>query len=178
MPDRTLSFNTQMVEAILAGVKTQTRRPGEKPPAAEGDVIFVREVHFLGQADAWDAPRTIAPRNPDEACYYRAGWNGPAPGRWRRSLYMPRWAARTFLAVTSVRTQRLRDITEEDARQEGVAASPGNSAVAAFAALWDSIYTERGAGWEANPLVWRVTFRLTGRPVGGLLGEYLEGPTT
>jgi len=173
-----MSFNAQMVEAILAGVKTQTRRPGEKPPAAEGDVIWVREAHFLGPAAGWDAPRTVSPDNPAVACYYRAGWNGPAPGRWRRSLYMPRWATRIFLAVTNVREEQLRDITEEGARQEGVSLSEGGSAFDVFAALWDSIYAERGGGWEANPRVWRVTFQETERSDREDLGEYVEGQAT
>jgi len=33
---------------------------------------------------------------------------------------MPREAARIFLKVTSVKVERLQDITEEDARSEGV----------------------------------------------------------
>jgi hypothetical protein len=176
MPDRTLSFNAQMVEAILARVKTQTRRLGEKPPAAEGDVIRVREAHFLGPVDGWDAPHTISPDDPAVACYYRAGWNGPAPGRWRRSLYMPRWATRIFLAVTKVREEQLRDITEEDARREGVSPGESGSAVEAFAALWDSIYAERGGGWQADPRVWRVEFRLAKRPDGsGRAGQESPG---
>ncbi len=164
MGERTLSFNTQMVEAILAGAKTQTRRLGEKAPAAKGESLWVRETHFIGPTDDGKALCTPCPDEPDIACYYRAGWTGPAPGRWRRSLYLPRWAARIFLLVTDVRAEELRDLTEEDARQEGIAADAGQTAVEAFASLWDSIYAERGTGWEANPRVWRVEFQLVNRP--------------
>ena len=177
MPDRTMSFNTQMVEAILTGAKTQTRRLGEKAPAAEGDVIWVREAHFLGPADGWDAPHTVNPDNPDEACYYRAGWRGTAPGRWRRSLYMPRWATRIFLAVAKVGQEQLSDIAEEDARREGVSPGDGKSAIEAFRALWDSIYAERGAGWQVNPRAWCVSFLVATRPDGRHLGEYVERRT-
>jgi hypothetical protein len=162
MTERMMLFNTQMVEAILSGRKTQTRRLGARPPAAEGDVICVRETHFLGVPASWDAPHVINPARGSQACYFKEGWTGRPPGRWRPSIHMPRWAVRTFLTVTGVRSERLRDITEEDARQEGITASQHGSALDAFAALWDGLYAARGAGWQDNPVVWRVSFRLTG----------------
>jgi len=43
---------------------------------------------------------------------------------WRPSIHMPRWACRLVLPLVSVRVERVQDITEEDARAEGV---PHNS---------------------------------------------------
>jgi hypothetical protein len=75
---------------------------------------------------------------------------------------------RITLEITGVRVERLQDISYEDARAEGVKASPGGmwSAAdgqagttprAAYALLWESI---NGAGsWDVNPWVWAVEFK-------------------
>ncbi|WP_231907917.1 hypothetical protein [Cupriavidus sp. USMAHM13] len=94
---------------------------------------------------------------------------------------MPRWASRILLEVTSVRVERLQDISEEDALAEGVfkqgpsgrlpigqcveRATDGievvymhrGMAVDEYRALWEQL---NGPGaWEANPWVWVVEFR-------------------
>ncbi len=91
--------------------------------------------------------------------------------RWSPSIHMPRWASRITLEITSVRVERLQDISEADAIAEGVTAvSSGGvtlfattgvncfqTAKDAYAALWESI---NGPGsWDANPWVWVVEFR-------------------
>ena len=55
-----------------------------------------------------------------------AGMRGyPDPqDKWTPSIHMPRWACRLVLPLVSVRVERVQDITEEDARAEGV---PHNS---------------------------------------------------
>lgn len=101
------------------------------------------------------------------------------------SIFMPRWASRILLEVTDVRAQRVQDISEADAIAEGCrlvgidkgreyysasSVSPGvkvdvfnpsgaPTAKEAFAHLWDSLNDARGFGWDANPLVWAITFR-------------------
>lgn len=40
-------------------------------------------------------------------------------GKWRSPLFLPEWAARTFIRITDVRAERLQSITEEDAKAEG-----------------------------------------------------------
>lgn len=92
-----------------------------------------------------------------------------ADGPWRSPLFMPRWASRITLEVVSVRVERLHEVTEEDARREGVepatlqAAGHGAfmvyvPAVGMFRNVWDAINGKR-APWSSNPWVWRVEFR-------------------
>ncbi len=86
--------------------------------------------------------------------------------KWKPSIHMPRWASRITLEIESVRVERLQDITEEDAKAEGVEFMrfhPDSHETASsrdlFTILWDSINLERGFGWELNPWVWAITFR-------------------
>ncbi len=69
--------------------------------------------------------------------------------RWRPSIHMPRWACRLVLPLVSVRVERVQDITEEDAKAEGVEPI-GGSYREGFRAVWESIY----GSWDANPWVW------------------------
>lgn len=78
----------------------------------------------------------------------------------------PRETSRVDLEVTAVRVERLLDITEEDARAEGVEPDFGNANTSAgrdyrrsFERLWDLINGERAA-WASNPWVWVVTYKL------------------
>lgn len=97
---------------------------------------------------------------------------------WRPSIHMPRWASRITLEVTGVRVERLQEISEDDAKAEGVepwvigdgwreyglppsveaaGTHPLRSARDSFASLWESI---NGPGsWKANPWVWVIEFR-------------------
>jgi hypothetical protein len=69
--------------------------------------------------------------------------------RWRPSIHMPRWACRLVLPMVSVRVERVQDITEEDAKAEGVEPIEGNYREG-FREVWQDIY----GTWDANPWVW------------------------
>lgn len=98
-------------------------------------------------------------------CNYSADWlHGPIV--WRPSIHMPRWASRLTLEITGVRVERLQEISEGDAYDEGTAEwcaetqRNGNkwpNIVRAYQGLWESI-NGRGS-WDANPWVWVLEFR-------------------
>jgi hypothetical protein len=77
---------------------------------------------------------------------------------------MPRWASRINLIVKSVQVERLQEITEDDAKSEGVLppVEPDGSVTCGrrkyqFSKLWDSINGEQ-APWKSNPWVFVITF--------------------
>jgi hypothetical protein len=52
--------------------------------------------------------------------YCRATETAPDTLHWRSPLYMPRWASRLTLEIVGVRVQRVQEISDDDARAEGV----------------------------------------------------------
>ena len=89
--------------------------------------------------------------------------------KWRSSLFMPRWASRITLEITGLRVERLQEITEEDCLAEGIPergtifmhpTARGIPLIHAYANLWDSLNAKRGYGWETNPWVWVIEFKI------------------
>jgi hypothetical protein len=90
---------------------------------------------------------------------------------WKPAIHMPRWASRITLEITNVRVERLHDISESEALAEGIENFPyqmpesinlvkDSMVIDRFARLWDSINAKRGFGWEVNPWVWVIEFKV------------------
>lgn len=142
-----------------------------------GDRLWVRETFFVNhyKLETGPFPKSMPDEiahAPEQYICYRAtndprSWEAESPdddgtGRscWRPSIYMPRWASRIDLEVTGVCVERLHEITEDNARAEGVEVSEGVTAIEAFRLLWDSINGKRkGCGWADDPFVWVVSFK-------------------
>ena len=142
--------------------------PGVRCPYGQrGDRLWVRETWCVADPDYAHYPADGRPlRSDDRWAWYRATegdlveyTNNRSP--WRPSIHMPRWASRLTLEVTGVRVERLQDLSEEDARAEGV--EPLGSLgrvpphINGFADLSEQI--NGAASWDANPWVWVVEFR-------------------
>jgi hypothetical protein len=197
MKERPILFSGDMVQAILDGRKTQTRRVIKPQPeiitthdysikllqikgkgpwfegdpnrtcpyGVVGDRLWVREMwcteHRLDD---------IKPSKIGEAAtvpiWYRAtdDLNSVSliPGKWRPSIFMPRWASRILLEITDVRVERLQKISEADAVAEG-AGYWGCDTVEVFRDLWDSINAKRGYSWSSNPWCWCISFKKIGK---------------
>ena len=81
--------------------------------------------------------------------------------KWRPSIHMPRIASRITLEITGVRVERLHDITNNDALDEGTpdlrTIENGWDMRRCFQDLWEQI---NGAGsWAENPWVWVIEFK-------------------
>ena len=191
-------FNGEMVRAILDGRKIETRRP-VKPQPLMGHETPV--IHPPPHDGGWYYPgtpnRPVPFGSPGDLLYVRETWDsmsfyradypsGKHPmsdGKWRPSIHMPKRAARIWLRVLEVRVERVREITEVGARNEGIACVPGgytwglpgdmkhNAPTHAFRKLWDSIYGDGTVSsplaWDLNPWVWVCRFEVvstTGSP--------------
>lgn len=155
MNEKPILFSGQMVRAILEGRKTMTRRickdENDKGRFEVGDRLWVRETH---------APCIGGPFEPGNAVLYRADkCDYYEKLLWRPSIFMPRWASRITLEITGVRLERLQYITEDDAKSEGVEGIEPGEIFFNFQKLWNSIYSNSGYGWDANPWVCVVSFK-------------------
>ena len=199
--ERPILFSAPMVRAILEGRKSVTRRPVKGaglnwledftpdyvadpanslcPYGKPGDRLWVRET-FIDLRGTGVEHRPD-PDGPLQRYAYAADCR---PGshsdearkdfglKYKPSIHMPRAACRILLEITDVRVERLQDITEEQAKTEGVrlytdhaelgdwwhvegietySADPRKS----FELLWSSV----GGDWQANPWVWVVGFK-------------------
>lgn len=184
MKEKPILFNTEMVKAIIAGNKTQTRRVIKPQPdyingraggRDIGDPIYkgkkVKYRYEIGKT-LW-VRETFNDNWCDKILYKADGGSAIEAGyksepKWKPSIYMPRKVARLFLKVTDIRIERVQDISEHDARAEGVdlismAEHPRQATMsrkADFKQLWDSINKKRGYGWDKNPYVWVYNFEV------------------
>lgn len=218
MKQHPILFSTPMVQAILQGNKTMTRRVvkviveaslvgtnpftfswiasengieaigrllylSQSPYGKVGDVLWVRESftvlepeHCIGGMKS----RFIykANMNPDSEeirqDYIKCGY----PYKWKPSIHMPKEACRLFLQITNIRVERLQEISEDDAINEGIenlgkgySLTPwkdylGKGGFVAtrtsFFTLWSKINGINS--WNSNPWVWVIEFKQIAKP--------------
>ena len=216
MKDRPILMSAPMVRATLAGTKSQTRRAvthpvlqglpkigdigggwwGDEafqarcPYGQPGDRLWVREAwsHDAESLEHCRASAEDAMGGGAYGPYYRATEVAPDTLSWKPSIHMPRWASRITLLITSVRVERLQDISEADAMAEGIERLPdpvidggwsgpnrftlkgmGAGACAGLVSwnaptateLYQRLWTEINGpdSWAANPWVWAVEFK-------------------
>lgn len=146
MKQRPILFSTEMIQSILAGNKTQTRRLVKPPyntyPAVTKYLTSCEfDFHFpdgIGQYTispygipcdqlwvretfVWEGETKYTDILPIGDFYYKADFPaGDGPTKWKPSIFMPREASRITLEITDIQVERLLDISEEDAIHEGV----------------------------------------------------------
>jgi hypothetical protein len=187
MKESGIIFSGPMVRALLEGSKTQTRRivknrkhpdfgcdiaPGELareqqhvierscPYGQPGDRLWVKE--------AWGVLYPQYINDADELTFWKADYSNQELEeqilpKWKSPLFMPRSRSRILLEITSVRVERLQDISEEDARAEGVTLPERTCTMYdgmwrdGYRVLWESINGD--GSWDANPWVWVISFK-------------------
>ena len=199
-------FSTKMVQAILNGTKTETRRlvtfkkaytymlgcrfrepeiqtleNSNKSKVNVGDVIWVRETFCNDERGSKSGI--------DDCYYYRADMpnNKIWSGSWKPSLFMPKVACRIFLKCVSVHVERLQDIDEESAINEGIENLSNDefkvnlfrnylrsdkeinyqdfttdNPIFSYQTLWQKINGKDS--WDLNPFVWVYKFERIERP--------------
>lgn len=169
--------------ASIADIAEFAKCPFGQP----GDRLWGREKHFINDYRGARVPEDE--RADTELVYaatdmdYVRNLEDDEGFAWRPSIHMPRWASRITLEVTGVRVERLQDISEDDAIDEGLhrieigsgyrtlySATPATWAQvmeqeadayddprAAYRELWEQV---NGTGsWDANPWVWVIAFK-------------------
>ena len=149
------------------------------PPCQPGDVLYVRETWGIYTESWLDADYFMYKADyPANAATYthQDGTIYDLP-RWRPSIHMSKEAARIWLKVTDVKVERLQDITDDGAKAEGANWKNGKNvgfeekmrrtAVERFSEIWDSTIKKSDLdryGWQANPLVWAISFERCEKP--------------
>jgi len=182
MKERPIIFSTEMVNAIIEGKKTQTRR------------IIRKQPWYCEKTDTWHYDKTMSSMLPSrdplyalsnpygrigdllyvrekfrviygsdlkvEEIVYAAGYSGQDTDvLWSPSIFLPKCDARIFLEILDVGVERIQDISEEDSIAEGLDSKKS------FQELWSTIHSQES--WIENPWVWVLKFKVlstTGKP--------------
>lgn len=124
------------------------------PYGQPGDRLWVRE--------AWSTHSFMDGVKPSElktlSFHYWADGE-ITTGKRRPSIHMPRFASRITLEIVRVRVERLNEISEADAKSEGIKENehPMISFLCDFKDLWSQINGNKS--WDENPWVWVVEFK-------------------
>ena len=153
------------------------------PYGVPGDRLWVKEpwvtLSSHDELKPSDLPERLwvsYTRNRTEQLNPPAGYR---VGKSRSAMFMPRWASRILLEVSSVNCERLQSINHDQAISEGITqvgmfgrfpryrdyqgynADGFLDGVSSFASLWDTINgSKEGKRWIDNPWVWDVEFRV------------------
>jgi len=123
------------------------------PYGVPGDMLWMKE--------GWSVPAIFDDLKPSGIDSRAVGTvryevDGHRTGRYRSPRFMPRWASRGMLEVTSVRVERLQEISDADIAAEGIVGdiygeeigiaptSDPRSARIYFAELWNALNARRG----------------------------------
>lgn len=142
------------------------------PYGQPGDQLWVRETFYCDHGDYPTAPIAQMKQALDyRASHDCANWEAGCPccdenGRscWRPSIHMPRWASRLTLTIKSTRVERLQDISEADAKAEGVEASKTvemKDGSPCYTLPYQKLWCQLNGvdSWNKSPRIWVIEFQ-------------------
>lgn len=149
------------------------------PPYQPGDILYVRETFYR------DENCILYKANNENLTGYRNMKGEDIAVKWSPSIHMPKEAARIWLKVMNVRVERLQEITDEQAKREGIQYDECQTGftwkqetdmhncyttpIGAMQALWNSTIKKSDLdryGWDASPWVWVIEFERCKKPKG------------
>ncbi len=163
---------------------TQSMAAEGSPYGRVGDWLWVQEDAYIAPPNFTGPDRNLCNKVDDQGRPQIVGWVTTMSADAIRCAkdygveltnapLIPRWASQLTLEITDVRIQHLQDISEEDAKAEGIRLThggvfvgregPGNlitpwpTAREAFADIWDDLHGPDA--WASNPWVWAMKFK-------------------
>lgn len=175
MTDRSITMTSREVQALLAGMKTQTRRvlnlkgPGSlaglpvdtinilkgKLHCTVGDFGFVQPLPYAIGDRLW-CREDYGSDGKGGPLRYPATDDMQGCDRILPAIVMPLSASRLTLIVTDVWVQRVQEISDDDAMAE--LGLNTDYATDMFDIEWDRCHTRPEHQWKANPWVCALTF--------------------
>ena len=156
MKEHPILFSGDMVKAILAGRKTQTRRLMKPQPVWDKLESTDTEGTCMGrywwQTTPDDGSVELDVRKPK----YQPGDRLVIKDEWQMDKDDPTKLVPIHLEVVSVRCEKLWHITLQDILAEGIEGDIYD-AKGKFIKLWQSIYP---GSWDRNDWVWVYTFNV------------------
>jgi len=164
--------------AVIGGDSNDARDYGlldtiKCPLGKPGDMLWVREAFCSDWGD------DIAYKADDHSGHGARNAGYIKEPKYKPSIHMPRWVSRLTLKISDVRVERVQDITEEDAKSEGVPKlamdedrkfyqlKNEGSYRTGFAGVWNHIYSS----WDDNPYIWAASFDVIKANVDAALNE-------
>ena len=138
-------FTPENAAKIMAGLKTQTRRPVRDNERFEPADAFVENGRIVVQPPMVWADRESAGKS-DRVRWYVGCTYAVQPGRGKRAIGRIR--------LLGIRDEWLHDISDSDARAEGFSGRDE------FEQVWRALYPRGPYCYDDDPTVWVLTFTL------------------
>lgn len=187
------SWNDDDKDPYNGGTLGNTALSGNSPYGKIGNCLWVRETTWIrgqwkknGKSKSGKVKWKFIDKTIGGLYYYETDDTKPLMkpeqksgkiGWYKRpAIFSPRKASRLFLEITNIKAERLQQISQEDAKAEGIPRAPHRPSscgkkmhadrsiirdcyICAFRILWNRINGSSGKHWENNPWVWVISFK-------------------